>query len=97
LDLDAKGNRLHLYFNFELEINRLHIDLKITKIEHDVEVGELYLKCEAWCWKLNLCCKLTIFYNTNPNIQVIEEIGGDTLVQNILDHKPIIDDDIKSL
>jgi hypothetical protein len=49
LDLDAKGNKLHLYFNFELEINKLHLDLKITKIEHGVEIGDLYLEREAWC------------------------------------------------
>ncbi len=52
MDLDAKGNILHLYFNFELEINRLHLDLKITRIEHGVEVGELYLQCETLKVKL---------------------------------------------
>ncbi len=36
-----------------LKLIGLHLDLKITKIEHGVKVGELYLECEALCWKLS--------------------------------------------
>jgi hypothetical protein len=36
-----------------LKLIGLHLDLKITKIEHGVENDELYLECEASCWKLS--------------------------------------------